>query len=39
MQPSVVEALEGLTVMQITAGGWHSMALSGQYKDLCTSTL
>ena len=29
-RPTVVEALDGLTVLSVAAGGWHSAAVTGR---------
>lgn len=32
-EPKIIEALDGIKVMQISAGGWHSLAIS-EYGDI-----
>ena len=34
-QPRVVVALEGISVTNVSAGGWHSTALSGKCSGRC----
>ena len=29
-EPKIIEALQGITMVKIAGGGWHSVAISGE---------